>query len=170
MRKYYLIIVLFLFECGSSMTQIHQLAKEGRIHPDPAIYAVEEIEVNAPVDRIWELLSDIENWPTWMENATDVKLHGKFAVDTEFELTNLGMKAKSKLAIIERNQTLGWTGTASIAKTAVIWRFKEIGARKTHIIVEESIDGFLLSTFYSKEKAAQEMKKRLLQIKKAAEK
>ncbi len=170
MRLMHLFVcLLFLIGCGPSIESIHKIVKEGKIPEKTSVKASEAIEINASVEKVWNLISDIDNWKGWMPNVTEVKLKGKPAVDVEFDWTNNGTEIHSKIGILEMNKKIGWSGVASIAKAAHIWELNERNGR-TIVKTEESFDGFMLSIFFGKKKLSDSLKEWLLQLKKAAEK
>ena len=48
-----------------------RLARDGR-GPDPLIRST--VEIAAPLDRVWEVLADIERQPTWMREMKEVRV------------------------------------------------------------------------------------------------
>jgi uncharacterized protein YndB with AHSA1/START domain len=49
-----------------------RLARDER-GPDPVIRST--VEITAPIERVWEVLADIERQPTWMHEMKEVRLH-----------------------------------------------------------------------------------------------
>ncbi|MDD8019485.1 MAG: SRPBCC family protein, partial [Bacteroidota bacterium] len=116
----------------------------------------------------WNLISDIDHWTTWVPNVTVSKLNGPLAIDTRFDWINDGTDIHSTIALLEKNKIIGWSGTASIAKAAHIYRLEEKEG-KTIVRTEESFDGFMISMFFGKDKLSASLKESLQQLKKTAE-
>jgi uncharacterized protein YndB with AHSA1/START domain len=47
-------------------------------------------ETGASREAVWEVLSDLDNWPTWDTSMESVALQGPFAVGTEVVMTPKG--------------------------------------------------------------------------------
>ncbi|MDF1613233.1 SRPBCC family protein [Stygiobacter electus] len=163
-----LLFLLSLIGCGPSIETLHQSVKEGKINNNGSVVDSEQIEINAPAEKVWNVLTDIENWKTWMPNVTASTIHGELAVDTQFDWTNNGTDIHSTFGLVETNKTIGWSGTASIAKAAHIWRLQEQDG-KTIVRTEESFDGFMISLFFGKEDMSAALIEWLQQLKKKSE-
>ncbi len=163
-----LFFLLTLIGCGPSIETIHQSVTEGKINQDGSVVGTEQIEINAPAEKVWHILTDIDNWKTWMPNVTASKKDGALAVDTQFDWTNNGTDIHSTIGVVETNKMIGWSGTASIAKAAHIWHLQEQDG-KTIVRTEESFDGFMISLFFGKEEMSAALTEWLRQLKKKAE-
>ena len=46
------------------------------IDTNAPVFARKEIVIHAPVEKVWELQTDIENWNRWQPDITSAKLEG----------------------------------------------------------------------------------------------
>ncbi len=103
--------------------------------------AKKDIVIDAPVNHVWIIQSDIMNWPKWQKEVSFVKLHGKLAKGTVFTWKAMGMNITSELQEVVVNKIIGWTGK-SIGMNAIhIWKFEKQG-NKTIVTTEESLSGW----------------------------
>lgn len=101
-----------------------------------------EILIDAPIERVWEIQTDIENWPKWQQEVTFAKLAGELRPGTTFRWKAMGVNITSVLREVVTHQTIGWSGE-SIGMSAVhVWRF-ERQRNGTKVITEESLSGWL---------------------------
>jgi len=177
MRAKFIVLVvlsLFLASCNADEEKACEAVKNGALPDNASVYATEEIAIDAPVEKVWNLVTDIDHWPDWMANVSDATLEGPLEVGSEFELVKAGLPGRSTLAIIEPNETFGWCGMtlekiriASIA-SAIIWRFEERQGITT-VLLEESLEGSIVAAIYPSDKLAGDLKTRLLELKTASE-
>ena len=40
-----------------------------------------DIKINAPVDKVWNILTTINDWPSWQSEVTESRLNGEFYQD-----------------------------------------------------------------------------------------
>ena len=50
------------------------------------VLAREEIRIDADVQTVWDVLSDIEHWPAWNKAVRSLTLHGSVAPGTSFDV------------------------------------------------------------------------------------
>lgn len=135
----------------------------------PATYTA-SIKINATPIRIWEIMSNIENWPSWNDEIQKTKLNGKLVKGTTFTWkVGLGTII-STLEIVDKPQFLGWSGKLFGIKAVHIWRIDPKG-NSTIVTTEESWDGLLPKIFksYSKKTLKRAIDSGLSQLKVAAE-
>ncbi|MCL6523124.1 MAG: SRPBCC family protein [Thermoflavifilum sp.] len=116
------------------------------INEDAPVKTRNQIEINAPIDTVWEILTDIHNWPTWQKAVTKTEVFGEIKVGTKFNWKANGLSFKSKIHTVNLRAMFGWTGKTLGASAIHNWILKEKG-NQTIVIVEESLQGVLPRLF-----------------------
>lgn len=112
------------------------------IDTNAPIFARKEILIHAPVEKVWEILTDIENWSRWQPDITSAKLEGPLEVGTTFRWKAKGLKIVSRLHTVMPYQQIGWTGI-SLGMDAIHNWILEAHGESTLGITEESLSGWL---------------------------
>jgi uncharacterized protein YndB with AHSA1/START domain len=138
---------------GPSIEVLHeQYAKRERIDPRAPVTAAYEVEINAPVQRVWDLLGNPPAWPSFAPGVHDVHLDGPVATDTRFTWSNGRARMKSRFAVVDRDRELTWTGVSSGAKAVHRHLLEATGPSSTRVRSEESMAGPLLVLLYNSAK------------------
>ena len=125
------------------------LAAHGQIEENAPVKATSEVVIKAPIVKVWQILTTIDEWPKWQSTVSAAHLNGGLEPGTTFTWTNGGAKIKSRIALIQRPETIGWTGTAYEAHAIHIWSLRTLPDGNTLVRSTESMDGLLLTLFYS---------------------
>jgi uncharacterized protein YndB with AHSA1/START domain len=110
-------------------------------HQAPLV-ASKEITIAAPVQSVWQVLTDINHWPDWQADVTEARLEGALAAGTSFIWKARGLKISSILQVVEANHQVGWTGDSIGMQAIHIWTMQTQG-NATRIKTEESLSGWL---------------------------
>lgn len=106
------------------------------------VIARAETLINAPIDQVWKLQTDLENWPNWQPNITEVKLDGPLKKGSIFRWKAQGLNITSTLQSVVPQREIGWTGVSMGMKAVHYWYF-EPSDSGTRVTVEESLSGWL---------------------------
>lgn len=110
------------------------------IDSDAPVRAHHEIDINAPLDTIWRLHVDVNNWPTWQTDITAAHINGAFQPGSSFEWTSYGFTVVSTIyAMAERSRVL-WGGTSGGITGVHEWVFSETPTG-VHVTTDESFAG-----------------------------
>lgn len=141
-----------------------------KIDSNASLIAKKETIINVPVDKVWLVQSDIENWTTWQKEISFAKLQGKLAKGTMFTWKAMGMNITSELQEVVENKVIGWTGKSFGMKAVHIWRFESL-QDKTKVTTEESLSGWFptLIKVFNPNFLDQALSKALLTLKNYAE-
>ena len=104
------------------------------------------IEVDASPEQLWDLLADLERWPSWNPDVTSVAVERPIAEGTVFRWKAGPGTIRSTLRRVERPSALGWTGRTFGIDAIHVWRFDPHGAT-TVASMEESFDGLVARLF-----------------------
>jgi uncharacterized protein YndB with AHSA1/START domain len=155
---------------GPSIEALHQdYAKQGHIDERTPVAATYEIHINAPVQRVWELLANPPGWPSFAPDIHDVQLDAPVAADTRFTWANGRTRIKSRFAVVDPGRELTWTGVSSGFKVVHRHLLDATSDRATRLRCEESMAGPLLVLFYDSAKLQAGLKTWLTSLKTAAE-
>jgi len=104
--------------------------------------ASDSIAINAPIERVWGLITRVEQWPAWNGLVSGVKIRGSFMPNASFVWKSGGLTITSTIRVVEPNSLIVWTGKTFGTQAIHIWRFKQDGTAVT-VETEESFDGWL---------------------------
>jgi uncharacterized protein YndB with AHSA1/START domain len=154
---------------GPSIEALHQqYAKRARIDSRAPVTAAYEVEIDAPVQRVWDLLADPLAWPSFAPEVHDVHLDGPVTADTRFTWVNGRSRMKSRFAVVDPGREITWTGVSSGFK-AVHRHLLDATSDTTRVRSEESMAGPLLVLLYNSAKLQTGLKQWLTALKTAAE-
>ena len=155
---------------GPSIEALHQqYAKRERIDSQAPVTAAHEVEIDAPVQRVWELLADPMAWPSFAPEVHDVRLDGPVAADTRFTWANGRSRMTSRFAVVDPGREITWTGVSSGFKAVHRHLLEATGPGSTRVRSEESMAGPLLVLFYGSAKLQAGMESWLNGLKATAE-
>lgn len=112
------------------------------IDTNAPVFARKEIITHAPVEKVWQIQTDIKNWSQWQPDITSAKLEGALAVGTIFRWKAKGLNIVSTLHTVKPHQQIGWTGISLGMFAIHNWTFETRG-NDTLAITEESLSGWL---------------------------
>jgi uncharacterized protein YndB with AHSA1/START domain len=83
------------------------------------------VEIRAPLDTVWQLHIDVNNWPRWQEAITEAHIDGPFEPGNSFDWSSYGFGVTSQIyEVSDRSRTL-WGGTAGGITGVHEWVFAE---------------------------------------------
>lgn len=105
-------------------------------------------EIKAPVDKVWQILSQVKRWSEWNTVITDIRAAPELGGEMQFRILLEGrkrpMKFKATFSQWEENRAIAWKGGIKGLITGEHYlHFKEIDAAHTHIIHGEDFGGIL---------------------------
>jgi uncharacterized membrane protein len=111
------------------------------IDRDAPVIARHEIDINAPLDTVWRLHTDVNNWPAWQTDITAASLDGPFEPGSSFTWTSYGYFTVTSTiyAVAERARTL-WGGLAQGIMGTHEWVFTQTPTG-VHVATHESFSG-----------------------------
>lgn len=155
---------------GPTLGVLHeQYAKKGRIDEEAPVVSTAEVHIEAPVERVWALLSAPGRWDEIDPDIHDVVLNDGVHPDASFRWTNGRIHITSRLAVVEPMRELTWTGSAFGAKSVHRHLLHDFGDGTTRLTTEESMAGPFLVWMYSPAKLTAVLQKWLMAVRTAAE-
>ena len=107
------------------------------------LWAHKEIFIEAPLEKVWNLQTNIEDWPQWQPDITSAKLEGGLATGSIFRWKAKGLNIVSTLHTVEPQHQIGWTGDSLGMFAIHNWTF-EAQNDGIRVITEESLSGWLV--------------------------
>ena len=80
------------------------------INQHAPVIAHEQIHIAADVQTVWDVLSDIEQWPRWNQAVRSMSVHGPVAPGTAFDWKAGPGTIKSRIAEVDPPGRIVWTG------------------------------------------------------------
>ena len=84
-----------------------------------------EIDIDAPREAVWRLHSDVNAWPSWQTDITEVRLDQPLAAGASFTWSTFGMAITSTVYAIEEETRILWGGDANGIVGIHEWTFTD---------------------------------------------
>ena len=128
---------------------LSKLAKEGKINQTASTRDSQSTIVNAPIEKVWEVLIDVENWKSWNPDIKKVKV-SKIEEGASFKMQTLKSgDFVSRFEKISKPDVISWTSRWAWIKAIQVWTLEKTEEYQTIVTVEESMQGFLIPLFIS---------------------
>jgi uncharacterized protein YndB with AHSA1/START domain len=111
----------------------------------PAVSSA-EIGVAADPEVVWEVLTAIEDWPSWNPDVTSASLEGELTEGTRFRWKAGRTTITSTLQRVERPRLIAWTGKTLGLRAILVYRMEAHGAG-TVVSSAESWEGPVARVF-----------------------
>jgi uncharacterized membrane protein len=162
--------VMKLLYAGPPLRELHEeYAKKGRIDENAPVKSVVSVTIDAPAATVWQLLSDLQNWPSWRSDAYVTSLD-RIEPDARFRWKVRGSTITSTFAVVSPEREIAWTGVAmGWIKAIDRCRLAPTEDGRTTVTMEESMSGPFLTLFYSDGKLRKGHEEVLRMLKTAAE-
>lgn len=138
--KNLVLLTAFLYITSVGYAQNKENMKS--INNDAPVKYSKSISINASIDTVWLVLTDINNWSSWQTDIQKPKLNGEMKSKSTFEWKTGGVKIHSTLQKVDPNKQFGWTGKSLGIYAVHNWILSH-NENSTTIKVEESMEGFM---------------------------
>jgi uncharacterized protein YndB with AHSA1/START domain len=101
-----------------------------------------QVEIAASPERVWQLLSNIDQWPNWNALVQRAVLRGPLQPGSVFKWKSKGLTVMSTLQQVTPNQRLTWTGQAFGTRAIHTWEIEQTD-HGVLLRTAESFDGWL---------------------------
>jgi uncharacterized protein YndB with AHSA1/START domain len=116
------------------------------IDENAPVVARSEIEIAASPDVAWDVLTAIEDWPSWNPAVKSVSIEGGIDEGSTFRWKAGPGTIASTIGNVDRPRRIAWTGTTFGVRAIHVHTF-EPDAGGTLVRSEESWDGLLPRLF-----------------------
>ena len=105
-------------------------------------------EVKAGAEKIWDILTDVESWPSW-QGTPYVRLSapGRIKEGSTFVASLGGLRWKLTVTIAQKPRKIVWEGQQLGIKAVHGWEFDEAGG-KTTAVTKEKMTGWTIFFSY----------------------
>jgi uncharacterized protein YndB with AHSA1/START domain len=116
------------------------------INNNAPVKCTKTIIIKVSGEKVWNVLTDINNWSTWQSDIGQAKLNGELEPEATFKWKTGGVKILSTLHTVEPFYSFGWTGKTFGMFAIHNWSLVETNGH-TEVTVDESMEGILTKLF-----------------------
>jgi uncharacterized protein YndB with AHSA1/START domain len=114
------------------------------INEEAPVVSGAEIDIAAPPQAVWGVLTAFERWPTWNRAVKSMSMEGAVAAGSVFRWRAGPGTITSTLERVEEPRLIAWTGRTLGVEAIHFWHLEPRGGT-THVRTEESYEGLVAS-------------------------
>lgn len=95
------------------------------INESAPVITRDSLVVNAPIELVWEIQTDVEAWPLWQPDITSVTAEGSLTVGTSFRWFTSGLDITSTVVAVDPPYRIEWGGPANGITAVHVWTLEE---------------------------------------------
>ena len=143
-----------LLGLGAVVTAIVILEKNNdyaptkQVNPRAPAQTRQVIQIVAPPEKVWQLLSQVNEWSTWQTDIKAPHLNGPLQAGTSFDWGSGGLRIHSTLHTVEPLTRIGWSGTAFGSFAVHNWTLTLLPNGHTEVRVDEGMEGWLVQALW----------------------
>jgi uncharacterized protein YndB with AHSA1/START domain len=81
----------------------------------------DEILIDAPIDRIWDIQTDVDQWPSWQPDVDGAQAAGPLTVGSVFRWQTAGLDITSTVEEVDAPHRIVWGGPAQGIVAVHVW-------------------------------------------------
>jgi uncharacterized protein YndB with AHSA1/START domain len=116
------------------------------VNRDAPVVAATDLVIAASPDTVWDVITDIERWPSWNPDVRSMSFSGDVEEGAQFRWKAGPATISSTIRRIERPRLIGWIGQTLGIDAMHVYRLEPRDG-KTLVTTEESYDGLLARVF-----------------------
>ena len=120
-----------------------------QVNQHAPVLQANQIFIQASPERVWAVLTDINQWPTWNPKISRAALEGSPVVGAKFNWKVNGASIRSIVHTADVDRAFGWSGTTFGGSAIHNWHLESQNGG-TLVKVEESMEGWLVGLFQKK--------------------
>lgn len=106
------------------------------------LVARREVFIDAPIETVWRVLSDIPRWPAWQPDISSMMLEGALRPGAVFRWKAMGSSLSARVETVDAPRRLGWVSHSAGLTSKHIYMLEAHGTR-TRVVTEESLAGWV---------------------------
>jgi len=106
------------------------------------VRAERQVEIVAPIQVVWDVLTSVDQWPRWFSEGESVAIAGSLAPGTTMRMKGRGTGSiKATIQRVEPPHLFAWTSRMLGVSAISVWRL-DSSENGTRVEKAESIGGF----------------------------
>ena len=110
------------------------------INEQAPVVGTGETEISAPPEVVWDVLTEIDRWPSWNPDVKSTSMDGGLVEGSEFRWKAGPGTITSVLQHVDPPRSIAWTGKTLGIRAIHVYRLEPRGER-TLVSTEESYEG-----------------------------
>ena len=110
------------------------------IDRDAPVITHHQVDIAAPLEVVWHLHTDVDEWPSWNPEITVAKIDGEFKPGSSFTWTTSGLTITSTIHVVEVHSRTLWGGPVQGIMGIHEWRFEQT-RNGVQVSTDESFSG-----------------------------
>ena len=97
------------------------------INEDAPVITREEIVIRAPIETIWEVQTNVDDWPSWQPDVDGAESEGPLEVGSVFRWQTAGLDITSTVEEVDAPRRIVWGGPAQGIVAVHLWTLETQG-------------------------------------------